>query len=200
MANVITLLREWCESNHWYGGWDFKPDRAEAQAPLTERFAFEPATDAQIKDTEKILGFSIPLFLRLLYQEIANGGFGPGAGLAGAVEGYGTIGTTTISGYPAMSDERVVKYHARGNAQSFLSLAQVSAYWQLDAEGNKVLNHSYDTWVREMLPLFDLGCQVVVCVDPQGKIFLHGSTEWNGISSLTDMNTTLEQWLLEQLQ
>lgn len=191
---VIAKLWEWCERQRYYGPWDFR----EAQKQLTDHFAFPPATDAQLKNTEKILGFPLPSFLRTLYQEVANGGFGPGAGLRGAVGGYGTIGTTTITGYPALSDERIVKYHARGSAQQFLSLAQVSGHWQRDGEGNQVLFYEFETWFREMLPLFDLGDQVEVCT-AQGQLFLHGPTEWKGIFAFTDMQTTLEEWLLGQL-
>jgi hypothetical protein len=192
---VITKLKEWCVRHH-YGPWDFKK---EAQRQLTAHFAFMPATEAQLKATEKILGFPLPSFLRSLYQEIANGGFGPGAGLRGAVGGYGSIGTTTITGYPARSDETVVKYHARGSAQNLLGQAQVSDHWQRSPDGNQVLYIQYNTWIREMLPLFDMGDQVEMCTSPGGQLFLHGTTEWEDIFAFTAMNITLEEWLLEQL-
>ena len=50
--------------------------------------AFPPATEQQIKATEKQLGFPLPPLLRLLYTQIANGGFGPGYGITGATDGY----------------------------------------------------------------------------------------------------------------
>lgn len=53
--------------------------------------AFPPATEQQIRRTEQQLGFSLPPLLRLLYTQIANGGFGPGYGIIGAAGGYGGV-------------------------------------------------------------------------------------------------------------
>lgn len=52
-------------------------------------FAFPPATDRQILQTEQQLGFSLPPLLRLLYTQVANGGIGPGYGIVGTIGGYG---------------------------------------------------------------------------------------------------------------
>jgi len=46
-----------------------------------------PATERQVKAAEKRLGFSLPVFLRRLYLEIGNGGFGPGYGLIPVAKG-----------------------------------------------------------------------------------------------------------------
>jgi hypothetical protein len=46
------------------------------------------ATEAEIADAERRLGFSLPLFLRRIYAEVGNGGFGPGGGLIGIDSGY----------------------------------------------------------------------------------------------------------------
>lgn len=40
-----------------------------------------PADDAAIADAEKRLGFGLPPPLKQLYAQVANGGFGPGAGI-----------------------------------------------------------------------------------------------------------------------
>jgi hypothetical protein len=57
--------------------------------------AFPPATEQQIRETEQQLGFPLPPLLRLLYTQIANGGFGPGYGIIGVAGGvdypYGSI-------------------------------------------------------------------------------------------------------------
>lgn len=42
----------------------------------------------QIQETEQQLGFPLPPLLRLLYTEIANGGFGPGLGIVGTPGGF----------------------------------------------------------------------------------------------------------------
>ena len=51
---------------------------------LRESFEFLPAADEQIRATEQALGFSLPPFLRTLYTNVANGGFGP-TGITGAI-------------------------------------------------------------------------------------------------------------------
>ena len=45
-----------------------------------------PATAAQIAEAETALGFALPIELRSLYLDIANGGFGPGDGLYSLAE------------------------------------------------------------------------------------------------------------------
>jgi hypothetical protein len=49
---------------------------------------FTPAKSAAIDEAERELGFPIPPLLRRLYQEVGNGGFGPGYGLWGLAGGY----------------------------------------------------------------------------------------------------------------
>ncbi len=39
--------------------------------------------EEQLHATETALGFLLPLVLRALYAEVANGGFGPGGGIQG---------------------------------------------------------------------------------------------------------------------
>lgn len=49
---------------------------------------YNTADTEAIMHTERELGFRLPPLLRRLYMEIANGGFGPGAGLIGVEGGY----------------------------------------------------------------------------------------------------------------
>ena len=55
-----------------------------AEPPL----AFPPATRRQIRETERKLGFPLPPLLRLLYERVGNGGFGPCYGIVGGVGGF----------------------------------------------------------------------------------------------------------------
>ncbi len=43
-----------------------------------DRLWHPPLTISEIQDVERRLGFLLPPFLRRLYSEVANGGFGPG--------------------------------------------------------------------------------------------------------------------------
>jgi hypothetical protein len=49
---------------------------------------FHPAlTERATVDAESRLGFGLPAVVRELYTEVANGGFGPGYGLLGLIDG-----------------------------------------------------------------------------------------------------------------
>lgn len=52
------------------------------------RVIHPPTTLGKIKEAEAALGFPLPAVLKRLYIEVANGGFGPGYGMAG-VDGCG---------------------------------------------------------------------------------------------------------------
>ena len=55
-----------------------------------------PATQEQLDDAERRIGFALPPLLRRLYAEIANGGFGPGPGLLGVTGGWRTDHGKTV--------------------------------------------------------------------------------------------------------
>ena len=50
-------------------------------APRAATPLSEPVSEAALADAEKHLGFALPPLLRRLYAEVADGGFGPGAGI-----------------------------------------------------------------------------------------------------------------------
>src|SRR6476660_8954818 len=62
------------------------PTRATEGADLIPPKIYPPTTDTQLDAAEQTLHLTLPPFLRRLYTEIGNGGFGPGYGLIG-VEG-----------------------------------------------------------------------------------------------------------------
>jgi hypothetical protein len=49
---------------------------------------FPPATLTELERAERRIGRQIPELLRRVYTEVANGGFGPGGGLASLTEGH----------------------------------------------------------------------------------------------------------------
>lgn len=108
MAEAVSqLIRAKCQRQDWYGPDAFKGRRSgeTGKSFFQNGFAFPPATEAHVQRTESLLGFSLPPLLRILYSDLANGGFGPGFGLRGAVEGYGTIGTPLPNEYHWLGDE-----------------------------------------------------------------------------------------------
>ena len=83
---------------------------------IRRSFEFLPATDEQIRATEQALGFSLSPFLRTLYTNVANGGFGP-AGITGA-----------IGGYYYGNDGRYQTIEACGNTDSKIQYVDFSMY------------------------------------------------------------------------
>lgn len=99
-------IHAYCEQQQWYGPDGCKGVYEErmhrgyydaegnlhvqpVDAALLHRiFEFPPATDEQIRATEEALGIPLPPMLRLLYTQVANGGFGPAYGITGARDGY----------------------------------------------------------------------------------------------------------------
>jgi hypothetical protein len=47
-----------------------------------------PASEKAVAATEKRMGFGLPLTLRRIYLDVANGGFGPGYGVMGVEGGF----------------------------------------------------------------------------------------------------------------
>src|SRR5712691_9814035 len=103
-TSLINHIRLRCKQKCWYGGEknntarireegrryetivapDGKEvviDRDPDDNPLKSDFAYPAATENQRLATEDLLGFPLPPLLRTLYQQLANGGFGPGYGL-----------------------------------------------------------------------------------------------------------------------
>ncbi len=51
-------------------------------------WSYTIASEGAINETESILGFRLPEFLRACYLKIGNGGFGPGYGIIGVQSGH----------------------------------------------------------------------------------------------------------------
>ena len=90
--SLVHEIRRKCYRDRWYGGSLDYPKSLPGHEidPRRTGFAFPPATEAQLHATEENLGRPLPLLHRILYKELANGGFGPGVGLRGVTGGYGT--------------------------------------------------------------------------------------------------------------
>jgi hypothetical protein len=156
--------------------------------PLKARFACSPATDGQLQATEQALGFPLPPFLRLLYSQIANGGFGPGYGLIGVIGGFDEAGTLV----------EMYQYHTvRGQ------LIELEQYEH--ASGSDAPLELPDTlWPRSMLYLCDWGQGDISCIDcVTGRVFLvhMGAKSHRFVLELQapSLREWWEQWLAERL-
>ncbi len=180
---MIEAIQEKCQREGWYGPADFKWTKAALVGTPSFRwgFVYPPATPEQLQETEQILGFPLPPLLKMLYLQLANGGFGPGAGLRGAIGGYGEPGT-----FENGNDETLIKCH-RWGSPALIDLPT----------SQKVLLPS-DVWPHQLAPLCDLGCDVEVCIDANGQLYRLGSAAEYAMCSLSRW-ITLEQWLQQWL-
>ena len=84
-------MRIHCARVGWYGPeMEINVDRSEPW-PRNPCMTFPihlRLTTSRSAQTERELGFKLPPLLRALYQQLGNGGFGPGYGLVGASGGH----------------------------------------------------------------------------------------------------------------
>ena len=77
--------------------------RASDEGPIVERYP--PAIPELVTESEGQLGFQLNPFLRQVYLDVANGGFGPSYGLVGLPGGAtDDQGKTIIDNYKGLSD------------------------------------------------------------------------------------------------
>jgi|SRR5579863_3603352 len=57
---------------------------------------FPTVSASAVADAERRLGFGLPSFLAQVYQEVGNGGFGPGSGVIGLPGGFPSDGGKSI--------------------------------------------------------------------------------------------------------
>jgi hypothetical protein len=139
-----------------------KPDRIE-----WTRFRYPPASEAQLAETEALLGFSLPATLRTLYATLANGGFGPGYGLVGVIGGApeSTFDTHLAEAY---REERALSRHP----ESFLQ------------------------WPRRVLRFVEWGCTIWSCIDARtGRILRYDPVSEVPEKDMTPEADSLEEWL-----
>lgn len=177
---LCEAIRKRCADRQWYGpefrgpvwGYPIAPDD-----PLRTSFAFPPATEEQLRETEGILGFSLPPMLRLLYSQLANGGFGPAYGIrgvrGGAPEEAGTLATW---------------YQIRAEKLTFFDLKEA------EIQPGKTFTFDASSWPRSLLALCDLGCGNYIGLDSlSGRVLSIDLLEHGfGLTSVAD---SLEQWL-----
>ena len=96
---------------------------------------FPPATAEQLARTEMELGFALPPFLKRMYSEMANGGFGPA---------YGFMSATDDEYAPHLDDVYIVAYHR------IVSGSDVSEAWR---------------WPDKLISIADNGCGMRWCLD-----------------------------------
>jgi hypothetical protein len=193
---LLDRIREKCQQDGWYGGELESPVRRYPRDDDPRRlgFAFAPVGEEQMSSTEAALGFPLFPLLRTLYANLANGGFGPGGGLRGAIGGYGTI---TDSSDPYDLDHTIVGYYNfhRKRAQ-LIDIAVYAKEWKSYENREAYLILPYAVWPEHFLSFCDLGCCQHACLDGKaGRVFCTAPTENEAEYVLWLLSPSLEDFL-----
>lgn len=220
---LFESIRAKCEREHWFGPELENPNETEkaiatdpnfdarwvhrvpANDPQRFGFVFPPASEALLQETEARLGFPLPPLLRVLYANVANGGFGPGMGIYGVLEGFGKPGTgnypdgnyTIAAAYPLKSDLHIADADGdRSPVKAFDYATYQKEEAQSVAKGWRPhIQVPYGQWLEHLLPICDLGSCMDACVDDQERIFIESPAENNDFYALEQVPWTFEEWL-----
>ena len=108
--------------------------------------AFPPVTEEHLAYTEALLDFELPSFLRRLYLEVGDGGFGPGYGL-----------------FPLDDDRSGETIHSDSLLVAYLSMRSMS---QKDIDEHYADEEEKPAlWPERVLILCDWGCNIYSCLN-----------------------------------
>jgi hypothetical protein len=181
---LLPTIGRKCAEDQWYGV-DLRGPRwvhtIQADDPLRKQFAFPPATEEQLEATEGALGFPLPPLLRAVYTQIANGGFGPGYGLRGAIGGFPGTGTIVETYWWSAEGRQLIDLPAKEIG---------SEEFRLD--GN--------LWPDRFLSLCEWGCNSESYLHcPTGRVFRVAPVE-DEVFGMRQQAATFEEWLKAWLQ
>lgn len=187
-TQLLVQIIQKCRDLHWYGPalLQDRPQLKNAQQ-LCVQFEFPPATEKQLQETEAALGFPLPLTLRMIYQQIANGGFGPDYGLIGAEGGFSlfSLGGTIAEAYRPYPED--------------ISVGDYTAY-KSTLSGRACYELPMGMWSNRLLPLSDMGCVSTVYIDIHTSRILRGAPATGNRYILSPLADSLEQWLEQWIQ
>lgn len=157
---------------------------------------FPPATEGQIRETEQQLGFPLPPLLRLLYTEIANGGFGPGLGIVGTPGGFRMTNPRfddpdldIVQSY----QQEVSEAHRLIRLEEYETVpCTLKVWYQLSTGSEWRERQTYRyvlpdrVWPEYLLPLCYQGCTCFVYIDARSGRLLNERFECEAAS--------LEEW------
>lgn len=169
-------IAERCRQQGWFGCDMLGPRAAVPPDPAAvdcTRFRYAPASDAELGEAERLLGFPLPPALRGIYSGVANGGFGPGYGFVGVLGGApdSIFGTHLADAY---RQER-----------------------ELSRQGQPI-----EEWPRRILRIVEWGCGIGSCIDARsGQILRYDPTaQGDPARDMTFEAESLEEWLQRWLR
>ena len=187
---LFAAIRTRCQQDHWYGPELSSPKSRKGVSldnPRRLGFAYLPASEELLVRTEAALGFALPPLLHALYAKVANGGFGPGAGLQGALEGYGRPGDSIY----ANSDDTIVAHYLWRSAERTVPLASFEGQW---SQYDNVLVPA-GKWPEKLLPLCDLGCVQHACISSDEQMYIVAPSQDDAAYVLVNLAISFEMWL-----
>jgi len=198
-------IQEKCCRDGWYGG-TLDLRYARPDHPQRHSFAYPPASEEQLRATEAALRFPLPPVLRTLYAEVANGGFGPGGGIQGALGGYGSRpdepARTMVDDYHRHCQVGYTEGGHHGPVR-LVDLAKTAEHWKRGS-GKEDLLLPHEVWPQQLLSLEDLGCCMQACLDGKtGRVLCvapSGNDEEYEIGLIApSLEEYLERWLREDV-
>lgn len=180
-STLFERIIQKCTTDGWL------PDEARHRAKLNIPHRYPLATEQQLLATEAALGFPLPTTLRTLYAQVANGGFGPGFGIVGAIDGFASTG---LGG-------NIVETYIALNANT---TAVDYRHYQLDHHNQIVFELPHTVWSHQLLPLCDWGCLITSSLDMNNGQILRGAPTSRTSYTLRVQADSLEAWLEAWLQ
>lgn len=184
MLSTSTLFErivQKCTTDGWL------PDEAHHRMKMNVPYRYLPATEQQLLTTEVALNFALPTTLHNLYTQVANGGFGPGFGIVGAIDGFASTG---LGGNMV---EAYIAFNANMAAVDYIQYRQ--------ARNNQIVFEvPHTVWSRSLLPLCDWGCLITSFLDADNGQILRGAPTSQTSYTLRVQAASLEEWLEAWLQ
>jgi hypothetical protein len=118
-------------------------------------FIYPPASEEQLQITENVLGYSLPPLLRMVYAEVANGGFGPGYGITGAWGGFSVNGDGRYDTIDRCTDTDPKLSYV---TLAILDTGPNSEPFVVDLPYSPWIEHSQNQWPAKCLHLAYGGC------------------------------------------
>ena len=178
--------------------YEVQPEGPLEWLPRHPTLLYPPATDEQLQATEEVLGFPLPALLRALYAQVANGGFGPGYGLLGAIGGGNEEGLLLTDTYQWMKadtqpidlltcERLATPIEKTGGSYNFISDLQTP------------IPRGY--WPESLLPLSHDGCAMFFYLDRQtGRIFYGADGDGTTLCLIaTSLEDLLQRWMNDKL-
>ncbi len=145
---LIVRLKERVRVRPYSAGYEVDACRGSARPPLSRD---------QLVEAERLLGFRLPMLVRRLYLEVADGFWGPGYGLSPLLTGSPDVGISSVvesmRGHPEIGwPNNLFPFCSWGcGFDSYIDYTDQNLpiiYEDIDYSGNEDINYSGDGYLR----------------------------------------------------